>query len=117
MDKNEEIISRLKKWNCDIDGTMSRFLNNKEFYINLLHDVPNQIEFLDLGKHLKAKDLKRAFMDAHTLKGVLGNMGLTPMYNEVCLIVEPLRINKMDGVNEHYKALMNELDELKEILE
>ena len=32
-----------------------------------------------------------AFEAAHTLKGVTGNMGLTPLYDAVCTIVEPLR--------------------------
>lgn len=110
------IIEKLKNWNCDIDGVMDRFLGNKDFYVELLNEVPSQVEFINLGKHLKENDIKDSFADAHTLKGVLANMGLTPMFNEVCDIVEPLRIGSMDGVNEHYLNLLKELDFLKKIL-
>ena len=44
-----------------------------------------------LGAALANRDYTAAFEAAHTLKGVVGNMGLTPLYEAVCVIVEPLR--------------------------
>ena len=40
-----------------------------------------------------------AFEAAHTLKGVTGNMGLTPLYDAVCTIVEPLRTGRTGGLH------------------
>ena len=36
--------------------------------------------FAVLGTSIEAKNVEKAFDAAHSLKGTLGNMGLTPMY-------------------------------------
>jgi hypothetical protein len=40
-------------------------------------------------------------------------MGLTPMFNIVCDIVEPLRINSTDGVKENYEELLSLREKFK----
>ena len=44
-----------------------------------------------LPEALRAGEMGRAFECAHTLKGMLANMGLIPLYDIVVRIVEPLR--------------------------
>ena len=44
-----------------------------------------------LSLHDALPILRAAFEAAHTLKGVAGNLGLKPLYDAVCHIVEPLR--------------------------
>jgi glycosyltransferase involved in cell wall biosynthesis len=63
--------------------------------------------FDNLGVALEDGRLSEAFEFAHALKGIVGNMGLTPMFNIVCDIVEPLRINSNEGVKENYKELLS----------
>lgn len=114
--KNEQIIKALTAWGCDIAGAMPRFLNNKDFYCTLLSSVPEETAFIDLGQALHRNDVKTAFEKAHELKGVLANMGLTPMFELACVIVEPLRAGKTDGVVDNYKKLMEMREQLKTIL-
>lgn len=113
---NEQIIDSLIQWGCDIPGAMERFLNDKGFYCTNLHSVPEETAFADLGSAIDKKDTTAAFAKAHELKGVLANLGLTPMYQTCCQIVEPLRAGKMTDVPENYQKLMSELDELKTFL-
>lgn len=115
--KNEQIISSLKGWGCDIDGAMPRFLNSVEFYCRLLATVPSDKAFTRLGEDLKKKEAKAAFEDAHELKGVLANMGLTPMYEVTCRIVEPLRAGRCEGLDADYATLMEELNKLMAIIQ
>lgn len=114
--QQEFIINKLKEYGCEIDEAMPRFGNNSEFYCTLLAMVPEDEAFLNLEKALNSKNIKEAFEQAHTLKGVLGNMGLTPMYNKTILIVEPLRQGKLDNVETNFKELMHDLAVLKNIL-
>ena len=50
---------------------------------------------LVIGQALLILDVYKR--QAHTLKGVAGNMGLTPLFDKVCAIVEPLRVCKEEA--------------------
>jgi chemotaxis protein histidine kinase CheA len=114
--QQNDAMQALTDWGCDIAGTLPRFIGSSEFYCRMLAKVPDEENFAKLGNALTEEDINTAFNAAHTLKGVLGNMGLTPMYEEACAIVEPLRAGKSEGVAEHYAALLKQRDFLKSIL-
>ena len=72
----------------------------------------NETNFDRLSEAVDAGDLDAAFEAAHALKGVLGNLSLTPAYDKVCEITELLRARTdMD-----YSALMAEIREQQRIL-
>lgn len=110
------VIEKLRIWGCDIDGAMNRMLNDEEFYMECLNTIPQEPSFEELEKSLKEKDLQKAFEHAHTLKGVLGNVGLTPMYKKSTEIVEPLRRGDDTGVEKMVKELMEMKIQFEEIL-
>jgi HPt (histidine-containing phosphotransfer) domain-containing protein len=70
-----------------------------------------------LGEAVKENDVTKAFEAAHSLKGTLGNMGLTPMYEIIIQIVEPLRDGNIDGIAEKHQLLMEKYKELVAIKE
>ncbi len=86
----------------DYDQTMKRFMGNETLYCTILPKLFQDGNLQKLGKALKADNLKSAFEAAHTLKGVSANLGLTPLYDAVCMIVEPLR-NREQNID--YMAL------------
>jgi hypothetical protein len=114
--QTDRLIASLTEKGCDVASAMALFLNDKTFYCQILHSVPEESAFADLGAALQKGDAKTGFEKAHELKGMLANMGLTPMYEEACAIVEPLRAGKLTGTEEHYKRLMEQLAELKQLL-
>lgn len=75
----------------DNSTAMGRFFGNEGMYLRFLDMFFQDESFQQLENALDAGDLKDAFAAAHTLKGVAGNMGLTPLYEAVCVIVERLR--------------------------
>lgn len=81
----------LEAYGVDYQTTMDRFMGNEKLYLRLLDMLFADTNLEKLGTALEAGDLPSAFEAAHTLKGVVGNMGLTPLYQAVCAIVEPLR--------------------------
>ena len=74
-----------------------------------------------LNDALNTGNIAGAYEAAHTLKGVAGNLGLTPLYEAVSDIVEPLRRGETDcDYAELYRAVQGEFrrvetlqDELK----
>ena len=75
----------------DNSTAMGRFFGNEGMYLRFLDMFFQDESFQQLENALDAGDLKDAFAAAHTLKGVAGNMGLTPFYEAVCVIVDRLR--------------------------
>ena len=55
-------------------------------------------------------------LSTHTLKGVFANMGITPMFDTVEKIVEPLRAGINDGLMPVYEELSREREHLRSII-
>ncbi len=113
MDKR---IEMLRDWGCDINGAMERMLGDEKFYIDCLQAIPSDRNFTDLTEALVNQNTKLAFNSAHTLKGVLINLGLTPMYQKAVEIVEPLRNGESKGLLQKNTELLQMRDELAVIL-
>ena len=111
-----ELLSGLQGWGCDVSGAMERMLGDEEFYMACLHLTVTDGEFDKLGQALERNDARAAFDAAHTLKGVLSNMGLTPLYDCVSAIVEPLREGRFDDTAEEYARLLVRRAELSALL-
>ena len=101
-----QLFLKLKESECDVEGALARFLDDEDLYVQFYGELLKDEAFNNLGVAIEESRFYEAFEFAHTLKGIIGNMGLTPMFNVVCDIVEPLRINTDDGVKENYEKLL-----------
>lgn len=101
-------LAELKAWGCSIDEAMERFLDDEEFYFECYAQALEDPCFSMLGEALKQHDMKRSFENAHTLKGVIANLGLTSLLHIVSEIVEPLRAGTDEGLLEKYQELLGE---------
>lgn len=106
MHKMHKMLNRLEAWGCDIPGAMERFVEDEELYLSCLDAVLHDENFQALGEALRERDTARAFDCAHTLKGVLANMGLVPLYDIIVKIVEPLRQEQIDHLQNTYHELL-----------
>jgi len=88
MDHLKEIFTA---YGVDYDATLWRFAGNMALYLRVLGMLPKDNSLKKLGAAIDSRDLDSAFEAAHTLKGVAGNLGLTPLFEAVHAIVEPLR--------------------------
>ena len=111
-----QLFVKLKEAECDVEGALARFLDDEDLYVQFYGELLKDEAFNNLGVALEEGRLYEAFEFAHTLKGIIGNMGLTPMFNIVCDIVEPLRINSVDGVKENYKELLSLREKFSEFI-
>ncbi len=81
----------LRAFGADVDTGMARCMDNEAFYLKLVNSVKQEKKFDVLEESIAAGDLDAAFEAAHSLKGVLGNLSLTPLYEPVNEITELLR--------------------------
>lgn len=116
MDK-ERVLDSLKHWNCDVDGALERFVDDSDLYVSCLEIFAKDENFENLRKALEVQDYEAAFKAAHTLKGVAGNLGLTPLLHAIVNIVEPLRakdysnlMSLYEGVIENYRIYISFLE-------
>ena len=89
-------------YGANYNSTMARFMGKEAMYLKFLDMLFKDDNLEKLGTALEQQDYEAAFAAAHTLKGVVGNMGLTPLFNAVCAIVESLRKRE---VPEDYNVL------------
>ena len=84
------------------DGVLCKMGDDKNFEV--------------LEQAIHAKDLDKAFEAAHSLKGVLGNLSLTPVYDPVDEVTALLRSRNDVDYTTYLKAIADKRDELTKLL-
>lgn len=74
------LMEELQKLGVNTDEALSRFMNNAGLYQRMLGKFITNAEKVQVLPFLEAGDLETAQTNAHTLKGVTGNLSLTPLY-------------------------------------
>lgn len=96
MAMDEKFRKQLEESGADVEATLKRFMGKDELYLKFLGKFPADQNYANLGTHLEAGAFEEAYKCAHALKGVVGNLGLTPIFEKVSTLVEELR-NKADA--------------------
>ena len=89
-------IEALKQFGADTNDGLSRCMGNEAFYFKLIGKVIDDKNFAALEEAIASKNYDTAFEIAHSMKGVLGNLALTPIYTPVCEMTELPR-NRTDA--------------------
>lgn len=102
-------IEMLKRYGANTQEGLSRCMNNEAFYLRLVRMGLRDEHFDMLKDAMASGDVKKAFDAAHTLKGVTGNLSLTPLYTPMCELTELLRGKKeMVDVGDLFQQIMKE---------
>ena len=88
-------LDALREFGADTEKGLAMCMGNEALYLRLAGSVPAEQSF-----------------DAHALKGVLGNLSLTPLYEKASQITELLR----SRTDTDYKPLLEELAALRDAL-
>lgn len=111
-----ERIKKLREWGCDINGAFERFLNDQELYNECLLMFVDDDNIKELEKHINDENQQVPFILVHTLKGVSGNLGITPLYKSLVVLCESLRNNKYDKNSDEYNKVDKNLKKFLEIM-
>ena len=110
-------VKSLREYGANVDEGLSRCLGKEDFYIRMVNIALQDEGFDRLRKAVNSGDMKAAFEAAHGLKGVLGNLALTPMYNPVSEMTELLRAGKEADYDSYLKIIFGEKEKLTSISE
>lgn len=108
-------IEKLKQFGADADEGLQRCMNNEAFYLKMVSRFLEDTSFDKLKAAIDNGDLEEAFKASHALKGVLGNLSLTPLYNIAYEVTELLRNKTQCDYGEYirkYEALLQDLKSL-----
>ena len=104
--KNDKFLVALDAAGADVDGALNRFM--KKF----LEDR----SYPDMLESLAGHDPEEAFRQAHTLKGVAGNLGINNLLAVLVPMVEVLRAGK-EPSEEQVSACKVEYGKIVDIIE
>ena len=105
-------VDSLKAFGADTSDVLKRCMDNQAFYLKLVEKALEDKNFEVLEQSIAAKDLEKAFEAAHSLKGVLGNLALTPIYTPVLEITELLRAKTDTDYSSLLQAILDKRAEL-----
>lgn len=105
-------IDMLQQFGANTREGLGRCMNNETFYLRLVNMALDDASFDRLEAALRSDDRKAAFEAAHALKGVMGNLALTPLYESLSKLTELLRADS----DADYLSLLNEITEKRRAL-
>lgn len=108
-------IEQLKSLGCNVEEGLARCMNNETFYLMLVNKFISSTDLTNLENAIKNKDLDTAFKEAHSLKGVAGNLSLTPLFETLVKMVEPLRKKEDMDYLPLFKEVSDYINKLKQL--
>lgn len=112
----EEKLIKLENWGCDIQGALNRFLNDKDLYFECLNMFVDDENFESLKIHINNEDQRVPFSYVHTLKGVAGNLGITPLFESLSDLCEALRASNYNPDSGLYERTIVDYNIFLEIM-
>ena len=99
-------LDDLRAYGADVEEGLARCMNNESFYLRMvgLAKVEKNIDVLYAAAD--AGDVQGMFAAAHALKGVMGNLALTPLFAPASELTELLR-GKTEVDDETLAAALN----------
>lgn len=103
------LIDDVAKLGVNVEDGLERFMNNASLYERMLKKLPSVLEMSRVMPCLESGDYETAFSNAHTIKGVAGNLSVEPLFKGYSGITSLLR----EGKNDEAKLLLEKTLELE----
>lgn len=87
-------LAHLNAYGMDVTATMARFGGNEALMMRFLLGFPNDKTYGSLVDAVEAGDRKAVEAAAHSLKGLTGNLGLTPLFEASTEMMNALRADE-----------------------
>ena len=101
-----QMFDELNALGADLNSALARFMGNAQLLEMILKKTPESIEKNgDVVEQIDAGNIDAAILKAHTLKGNMGNLSITPLYEAYTEITELLRAGKTAEAREKTLAI------------
>ena len=91
---DQSVKDNFEKAGFDVAGAVRRFAGNEALYEKYIFKFIDDKIYGNLAKAVGEGNIEGVFNEAHTLKGVSGNLGLNPLFNPVSALVAATREEK-----------------------
>ena len=108
-------LDMLKELGADTASGMARCIDNEDFYLKMVNMALQDPSFDQLKEAIDAGDLNTAFERAHSLKGVMGNVALTPLFEPISEITEELRARNDIDYSGYLDRIFTELEKFRNL--
>lgn len=95
----------LESCGMDVAATLARFGGNEALLLKYLRRFPSDPNYADLESALLRGDGEALRTACHTLKGVSGTLGLTPLFTATSDMMAALRANDDASIPAHFSAV------------
>ena len=99
-------IEELRNNGADVETGLSRCVGKEDLYLKLVNMGLGDAKFEELGTSLQSNDLAQAFKICHALKGVIGNLAITPLYEALSKMTEKLRNEETADYSAMYSDIL-----------
>ena len=84
-------IEKLAEYGANTKEGLERCMGMEEFYLQLVSMMFEDDNFAKLDAAVEAGNVKEAFEASHALKGTLGNLAITPLFDPISKMTERFR--------------------------
>lgn len=109
-------VDALKELGANTEEGLERCMNMDAFYLRMVGMGLQDAGFEKLKTGVENGDLDAAFEAAHALKGVMGNLALTPITEPVSEITELLRSRTQMDYGPLVDRILSERDKFAALL-
>ena len=109
-------MEKLREFSPEADEGLARCIGNESFYFKLIGMAVDEPSFGSLKEAVESGDYGKAFEEAHKLKGVLGNLSLTPLLDPASKLTEMLRPAQPCDCGSLLDELLEKRGELSELI-
>lgn len=117
----ENITDKLAAFGIDYADAMDRFGGNAALYERLAAKYLDDTRFVGLVAAMAAHDYDEAYRQAHSLKGLAGNLSFTRLYQAASFVCEALRNGEparaeghLPEVREAHEQAMAAMEQLRD---
>lgn len=100
------MVNELRELGVDVEDALQRFMGNEGLFNRMIKKLPPAVKDLQVIQYLEAGDYETALNNAHTLKGVTGNLSITPLFNAYNEAVNLLRTDKPEEAKEKVEEIL-----------
>lgn len=115
---DEQQKQNLRDCGISIEPALARFMDKDDMYLKFLKKFlyeNKNISGLEAG--VEQQDVKSAFACAHSMKGVAANLGLDNVNEKLIPIVEILRKDSLEGVQDRMPGFVGQIERVKAVCE
>lgn len=107
---------QLESIGVDLERAIDRFVGNEAMYERFLLRFLQDESYMKLNEYINKGDIHQAFVQAHTLKGVAGNLEFHGLYRVLEPMTEHLRNNDLSTLPEEVELLKVRYEEVCRVI-